>query len=195
MRAPFICAWDWAHPSHICTGTGRSPGHICSGTGHRGTVASVSFADGDGGVRGICRLLVRPGYALALLCGSTALTCALWNEQNEHMETAMALVVADAGVESAQLDDLTVAQLHILCAACGLTKTGRKADLLVRLRAKLGPEEEELPLKKQKTEVRSIPPITTHGCACSKRFFMCAGKRGGAAGEDARVRQRRRFGG
>ena len=24
---------DWAHPSHICTGTGLTPAHICTGTG------------------------------------------------------------------------------------------------------------------------------------------------------------------
>ena len=24
---------DWAHPAHICTGTGLTPAHICTGTG------------------------------------------------------------------------------------------------------------------------------------------------------------------
>ncbi len=24
---------DWAHPTHICSGTGLTPAHICSGTG------------------------------------------------------------------------------------------------------------------------------------------------------------------
>ncbi len=24
---------DWAHPGHVCTGTGLSPAHICTGTG------------------------------------------------------------------------------------------------------------------------------------------------------------------
>jgi hypothetical protein len=119
----------------------------------------------------------------------------LWNEQNEHMETAMALVVADAGVESAQLDDLTVAQLHILCAACGLTKrTGGKANLVARLRAKLCPQEEEPPRKKQKTEGPNHPTDHDAWMRAQQRLFMSAGKRGGAAGEDAPVIERR-FGG
>ncbi len=24
---------DWAHPAHICAGTGPTPAHICAGTG------------------------------------------------------------------------------------------------------------------------------------------------------------------
>jgi hypothetical protein len=33
---PFVatdCRTDWAHPAHICTGTGAHPAHICTGTG------------------------------------------------------------------------------------------------------------------------------------------------------------------
>jgi hypothetical protein len=112
--------------------------------------------------------------------------------QNGHTATTKALIAAGARVESAQLDDFTAAQLKGLCGACGLTKAGRKPDLLARLRRR--PDlflrlrkmrkkllrSEEPPHKKQKTEaktkVRPCSPRRSGAHAPTGCLFVCLGR-------------------
>ena len=95
------------------------------------------------------------------------------------------------GAAPPELGGLTVAKLRELCEKHGLPKTGVKADLLARLRAKLcsdGP-----PAKKQKIEVPQRAKHKLHAAAYRSRTrqhargmhaarrLECAGKRRKAA--------------
>ncbi len=71
---------DWAHSSHICTGTGLTPSHICAGTRLAASTFAFSGAPVPHSAPG-------PGAPLPHICAGTLGRCAISDASSTRVRT------------------------------------------------------------------------------------------------------------